>query len=126
MRKATSFVLAVCLLFSVATISGAASDNNDNTFYYGETEITVEGTDLSYAEMKEIADYVAGADHASTCGLMCTVFGHNTTDATVKEITHNVYTTAPKCVQKVYTVTTCSRCDYIDKELLMTTRVHCH
>lgn len=129
MKKLLSFVLAVCLMFSVTSIASAASDISDNVFYYGETEIIVEGNDLSYAEMKEIADYIASIDsldHASPAGLICSIFGHNLTASTAIEITHNVYTTAPKCVEKQYTVETCSRCDYIEKTLLNSYRIQCH
>ena len=80
--------------------------------------------------MKEIADFVAGVDnseHVAPVGLLCSIFGHKVTESTAKEITHNVYSTAPKCVEKVYTVKTCSRCDdYIETELISSIRIYCH
>ncbi len=128
MKKVISFVMAVCLMFSVAVIASATS-GNENIFYYGETEITVEGNDLTYEEMKEIADFVAGVDnseHVAPVGLLCSIFGHKITESTVIEITHNVYSTAPRCVEKQYMVKSCSRCDYIVKTLLNSYRVNCH
>lgn len=128
MKKIVSIIMAMCFVFALACVAGA-SDVNSNTFYYGDKEIIVEGQSLSYEEMKEIADYVAGEnsdDGISVCGLTCTLLGHKISESTVKEITHNVYSTAPKCVQKTYTVKTCSRCDYIEKELITSKRVNCH
>ena len=129
MKKIIALVLASCLMFSAVSFATAASDDSNNVFCYGEKEITVEGTDLSYDEMKAIADYIAGeenSDGISTHGLTCTIFGHKITESAVKEITHNVYNAAPKCVERLYSVKTCSRCDYIEKELLSSYRIHCH
>lgn len=129
MKKFVSFILAVCLMFSLTSIVGATNDNGDNVFYYDGKEITVEGDDLSYAEMQRIADYIAKdseSENAHTYGLICSIFGHNITESTAIEVTHNVYTASPKCVQKKYAVKICSRCDYTEKTLVSTTRIDCH
>lgn len=128
MKKIVSMIMAVCLISAFTCVAGAA-DVDSNIFYYGDKEIVVEGENLSHEEMKAIADFVAeGNDSgdASTYGLMCSLFGHNIEETTAREITHNVYSTAPKCVEKTYKVRTCSRCDHIEKELIYSKRVNCH
>ncbi len=128
MKKIVSMLMAICLVCALSCVAGAANVNS-NIFYYGDKEIIVEGQDLSYEEMKEIADYIAGENNnggISAKGLTCSLFGHNISESTVKEITHNVYSTAPKCVKKTYKVRSCSRCDYIEKELISSVRVNCH
>lgn len=130
MKKFISLIMAISLVFSIACIASAAeNDTNANVFYYGEKEIIVEGQDLSYTQMKKVADYVAG-EHSlgdiSVKGISCSLFGHKITKSSVTEITHNVYSTSPKCVEKIYKVSSCSKCDYIDKTLERTTRIRCH
>lgn len=138
MKKALSLVLAAGLIVSsMAFGSSAYESENSNVFYYGDKEIIIEGENLSQSEMQSIADYIAGYDEhqasaddgdVSPCGLAC-LFGHNIKTSYATEITHNVYTTSPKCVKKVYTVKTCTRssCDYIEKTLDRSSRISsCH
>ena len=119
------------------------ADNPSNltimVFYYPDKEITVENDDgLDYETMQFIADSIAYGDlphlenpsHvAMPANILCTLFGHDLTTSTVSEVTHNVYTTSPKCVRKIYDVTTCTRsgCDYFEKTLISSKRISsCH
>lgn len=134
MKKIISVILASCFVFLLSPFASAASIDDTNVFYYEDSEIIIEGEHLNYDEMKRIADYISGdlsienntADSSSVYGLMCTLFGHNIEKSTAKEISHNVYSTAPKCLEKTYEVKTCSRCDYIEKTLISSKRINCH
>jgi hypothetical protein len=86
--------------------------------------------------MERIASYIA-KDNPSTPkilddpenpdNIICDIFGHNLTTTTAVEVTHNVYTTSPKCVRKTYNGEYCTRCDYINKTLKSSVRIStCH
>lgn len=131
MKRTISLLSIICLLFCIFTLSSSAADNKTNTFIYGEKEITVENSELSYEEMKAIADVVAGVKSESQTnarGILC-VFGHKISTSTVTETIHNAYTTTPKCIENIYDVESCTRssCDYIVKTLIDSTRIAtCH
>lgn len=131
MKRIISILSAVCLLMCGFVFSSSAADTGAYTFIYDDREITVESTDLSYEEMKAVADAVAGVEQeseVSTCGILC-IFGHKISTSTVTETIHNAYTTTPKCIRNIYDVESCTRsnCDYIVKTLIDSTRIaSCH
>lgn len=131
MKKYISFVMAMCLLICGVSLESSAASLESNLFTYGDTEITVEGADLSYEQMQKIADHIAGAENGSevsTYGILC-IFGHKLTTSTVIKITHNAYTTTPKCIKYLYDVQSCTRssCDYVDETLISSHRTAtCH
>ena len=131
MKKTISLFLIICLLVCMFSISSSATDNGTNIFIYGEKEIIVENTELSYEEMKAIADVVAGIEsepQSNARGILC-IFGHKIATSEVTEITHNAYTTTPKCIKNIYDVEYCTRdnCDYIEETLITSTRIAtCH
>ena len=129
MKRIISLMSIVCLLMCGFSMSSSASENN--TFIYDNKEITVENTELSYEEMKAIADAVAGVEsenNVNARGILC-IFGHKLTTSSVTEITHNAYTTTPKCIENKYLVESCTResCDYINETLISSMRIAtCH
>lgn len=131
MKKFISVMTVVALLVCGTVLNTSASDTSATTFIYEEKEIIVENSDLSYDEKKVVADYVAEVapeSDVSTCGILC-IFGHKLTTSTVTEITHNAYSTTPKCLQSIYQVESCTRdsCDYIEKTLISSRRIStCH
>lgn len=133
MKKTVSFIMAMCLLICGCSLTGSAADAKSNVFYYKDNtvEVTVLGDDISYDKMKQIADCVAGVeddDGVSECGIAC-IFGHKLETTTSTSVTHNAYTTSPKCVKNTYSVEYCTRssCDYSSKTLISSTRIAtCH
>lgn len=132
MKKVITIIMSFCLTVCGISIGSSAADKQDNVFYYdNDTEIVVEGNDLSYEEMQAIADYVATDsvdDGISTRGIAC-IFGHKLTTSYATETQHNAYSSSPKCLVRKYKVQTCSRssCDYINKELVDSYRTSsCH
>jgi hypothetical protein len=142
MKRIIGLVLIISTLLVCSSSFIYADDLTDlhsMVFYYPGKEIIVENSDgLDYETMQFIADSIAYAgfpqlvnpSHAALpANILCTLFGHNLTTSTVIEVTHNVYTTSPKCVQKTYDVTTCTRssCDYFEKVLVSSKRISsCH
>ncbi len=58
--------------------------------------------------------------------ILCTLFGHKLTETTTTVITHNVYANAPRCLREDYNLSVCSRCDYVNQELIASHRIYCH
>lgn len=139
MKKALLSILSLILSITILQIICFAVSDEGTTFYYeNEKEITVFGNTLNYSQKKEIADYFA-YDNLSTChihnennisaSILCTLFGHQLTTTHVREISHNVYSESPKCVQSEYECTYCTRssCDYIENRLIYSVRIStCH
>ena len=129
MKKFVSFILTMSLVLSMLSFTIVAAVDTNNVFVYDNKEIAFYSDDLSYSEMKRIADCIADEDESggvSTLGILCTLLGHNLSTSYVKETVHSVYSTSPKCVVNQYTVQSCSRCDYIEKTLTDTMRITCH
>ncbi len=135
MKRIILLVLVACMLFSVNTLADSVNDEKAMTFYYEDREVIVESNGLTQEEMKRIADFIATDDNGysnhsgvETYGLAC-LFGHSLTTTYATEITHNAYTTSPKCLSNYYKVETCTRssCDYVKKSLVSSTRTaKCH
>ena len=142
MKKTICIIIAavsiVALSLSYQVFAEGGTEITE-TFYYEGKEITVTTSDeFSYEELQLIADQIAYGDltpsgglegHAINSNLFCVLFGHSIKTATAVEITHNVYTTSPKCVKNTYTVETCERsnCDYYVKTLKSSMRIStCH
>lgn len=140
MSKALRFIFISILLITFLSVFVYATQNSSYafTFYYGDREITIESAHDNEEEAKIIADYIAyditPTGYIETReeirrSLVCILFGHSIETYTAQEITHNVYTTSPKCVLKFYDVEICTResCDYIQKTLISSTRIsNCH
>jgi hypothetical protein len=60
-------------------------------------------------------------------GLAC-LFGHSITSGTKTETSHNVYSTNPRCVRRVYSISACTRsdCDYYSSTLISENSIACH
>lgn len=129
-------IVALSLSYQIFAESGTEITE---TFYYEGKEITVTTSDdFSYEELQTIADRIANGDlmpsskiegRSVKSNILCTLFGHSIKTATAVEVTHNAYTTSPKCLQKTYRVETCERtnCDYFVKTLISSKRIStCH
>lgn len=117
-------ILAVLFLSAVLAMSSFAVET------YGNGSVTVEfeeDTSFTEDEQKAIADMIINGtdDETSTYNILCTLFGHDTINESVSATRHKVYDESPRCLRKSYLVTTCSRCDYQELELVYETYVVC-
>ncbi len=128
MKKIIALIMAVVSIFSLVSISVYAEDAAEET-----VTVTVEDTDfIFYANTSEefrskfIAAYLNPEDDgAEAYGLTCTLFGHKLESSLVTSVTHKVYSSDPRCVQKTYNVETCTRCDYTSQTLISSTIISC-
>jgi len=129
--KITKIVLAIICCIALS-LSFSANTIVESEFYYPEKDITVifDTESVFSAEQKQfVADkIVSGAslidDGVSTYAL-CWLTGHDIVEEEVSVVTHNVYTSAPRCVREIYLVETCSKCDHLEYTLINTSPIFC-
>ena len=127
--KKVLFLFFAIIIAATLPLSVFASATSGNA--YTINGITVKfAIDSSFTaeEQMEIAQTVInGTDSSSatTYNLMCTLFGHKTTTETIGVIEHCVSATAPRCIETVQDVTTCSRCDYVTTDIISSNYIFC-
>lgn len=118
-----------CLILSINTY---AASSDIFSYDIGDTEIEVafdDNTMFTESQKQNIAEalvYGGNSDeHMQSRGLTCTLFGHKLTTETVSVTYHKRKATSPRCYVEYYSVDSCSRCDYINEELLSGVYVVC-
>ena len=128
--KIFKIILTTCLC-SLLSLTFFATESNDFKFYYSDMNITVTfnaNSQLSHAEMQRIANklvLVESSEESASTYRWCWLLGHDLTTETVEVIEHKVYATNPRCVKRLYTVETCSGCDYVNEVLEATSKLLC-
>jgi len=115
-----SVFLACFLCINVSAVS--------NQYFYEELNITIVFDDpsLDTRTQEHIANYlVYGASDATTFGLWCTLFGHSYEAYTATQITHGVRDTNPRCLEEIFKVQVCSRCEDTISELVASSYITC-
>ncbi len=141
MRKVLKTILTMCLLLSlvvVGTLNCFAVENDTQaeskifSYWLDNFEVQFDTNSTFSAEEQEaIANYLvnsednATTDEASTYGLICWISGHKLQTEVVVVIEHKVSATEPRCRKNVYDVSTCSRCDYVEEELIGSMMIDC-
>lgn len=132
MKKVASIVLVLAFLLGVMQIAAFAQGSvNDPVPTCCDSKVHVYIPDELSPEVRaKILAYMFGEEDSEPeqdRNILCTLFGHNYETTISYTVTHNVYTTSPKCVKKTYTTYTCSRCGHVETELTKTERIStCH
>ena len=127
MKRMIKFVSAILALLCF-TLAVSASGESSLTIVYPEQEITVEfaeDTAFSAEKRQMIADHIALNTPVIQSRAWCWLTGHDKTTETVIAIQHKAEATNPRCLRKVYLVTTCSKCDFYEEELYNTNYITC-
>ena len=124
-RRIFSFILAATMLlcmFAVQTNAAEATTQPHTDIYIENQEISEEtkARILEYYSVENPAD-----DGVATCGITCTLFGHDLETSTITQITHKVRTTSPRCLKKTYNYSACTRCDHETSTLLKSEYIIC-
>ncbi len=135
MRKILLIFAFAAVVMFLSITSLATHKTNEYVFNYNEIEVFVQGDNLDSDEAETIAQFLVNnliydtCDGGSSKSILCDLFGHklDISYALVRE--HNVSQTQPKCIEREYKVTRCTRssCDYIVQEVVRTTPLYsCH
>lgn len=124
-KKIAALIIAISTLICMMVIpANAAEDKTHN-----HVEIIIENENVSEeTKQKAIAFYTNGGeetDGATTYGVTCTLLGHKLETTNVVKVTHKARTTAPRCLQKTYNYSTCTRCDYETSTLVSSKYISC-
>lgn len=117
-----------CILFA---INGFALTADDNVYEFEAEDIVVkfeEDNDLSASQKQRIADYLVYggiSDSGAQTYAWCWLTGHDLTTHVVSVIRHKHSTLSPRCLEELYLVDTCSKCDYIKEELQGGAYIYC-
>ena len=126
MKRLICMLLTIVLLTSIATYS-IASD--EVIHQYGNISVVFESdTSFTVTKQQYIADMLVYGESDITIvqpRAWCWLTGHDKTTEYVTIITHKKYTTEPRCLEEVYEVTTCSKCDLYDMVLIASVDISC-
>ena len=122
----TALILALLLCFSAS----ANTTGNNTVTVDNYTIIFNEASTLTQDEMLRIAQARVNYNpeensETSTYGVMCNLFGHKTTTETISVIEHCVQEAQPRCLQTYEDLTVCSRCDYVEVDVLSSVHIFC-
>jgi hypothetical protein len=128
MKKIITLTIAILIsILSCVTVSAIKSEM---------TVITIDNVDVEFAANSSLTDeqklniaekLVLGNEYKSieSYGLACTLFGHKYTTENVTTIDHCVSSTQPRCLQSIWEVSICSRCDDTVETLSYQTYIYC-
>lgn len=120
--KLLSLVMAIVMMFTVLQMPASAEKAE-----YAEGEVTYIFEEGVSQEMQEriIAHFNGEESSDSSTYSLCDIFGHKIEYTNSIRVTHKVSATAPRCLQKDYTVEVCTRCDYTTEYLKTQDYIYC-
>lgn len=118
------------VLCAVLAINCTAFSIGDSTYNYviNDTEITIEfaaDSTLSADKQEQIAYHMAHGDDGASTYAWCWLTGHDIVVENVTLTEHKVYDLTPRCLRRIYSVETCTKCDHIEETLISQARIAC-
>ena len=125
----TTAIVIICLIMTMNIVS--ADSRQEIRIEYADEDITVVFDGVSSDDevlCQKIADHLVYGDNDNEVEPMslCWLFGHDITNSSVTVITHKARTHSPRCLEEVYDVQTCSKCDYYKEERIAAVYIVCH
>lgn len=124
-KKLLALIIAITMLTCIFVMPANAAE----TEAHEHIEIIIVNQNVSEeTKAKAIDFYTNGGEEqegTAAYGLTCTLLGHNLETTQVYKITHEVRSTAPRCLKKTYNYNTCTRCDYTESTLTSSTYIFC-
>ncbi|MBQ7335572.1 MAG: hypothetical protein IJW92_03760 [Clostridia bacterium] len=111
MKKRISILLVILVMLG-STIGVSADDQIGGVYEIDHvTVIFDENSQFSTDKQEVIANLLVHPEYGvAQANLICALFGHDNISETVVTITHKVNDTSPRCLQELFTVTSCNRC----------------
>lgn len=127
-KKFLALFLALTTLLALFVMPVGAEDTHN------DVEIVILNENISEEAKEKIINFYSNPNHEqeneddgiATCGLLCTIIGHDIDTSTVYTIKHKARATAPRCLRKTYSHEVCTRCDdYETSTLIGSTYINC-
>ena len=111
--KRLSIIVMVIVLTICATLNVSADEIIGNTYQIDNVTVIFDAdSQLSAEQQENIAQILVNPENGvSPANLICNIFGHKNTQEGVTTITHKAKASSPRCLQELFTITTCSRCN---------------
>ena len=125
MKKMLTIILCAFL-----AINCTAFSMGDSTYDYvvDDTHITVEfaaDSALSAEKQQQIANQMVYGDDGASTYAWCWLTGHNYVTESVIAIEHKARALSPRCIERIYTVETCTKCDHFEETLVSEVLIAC-
>ena len=104
----------MAVIITICATIGVSADTNAGNIYQTENVTVVFDADSQFSiEQQElIANLLVNPEYGvAKANLICNIFGHKNSQEGVTTITHKVSATSPRCLQELFTITMCSRCE---------------
>lgn len=124
--RVLSFILALSILavaFIIPVSATEAESTQDIEIIFLDENLPQETKDRIIAFYTENPD--GEADEVAPCNILCDLLGHKLETTNINSVTHKYRDTAPRCQQKIFKYTFCTRCDYEYSTLLSTQYIYC-
>ena len=123
-------ILTSILLCAVLAINCNAFSSGNSSYNYviDNTEITIEfslDSVLSAEKQQQVADQMVYGDDGASTYAWCWLTGHNYVTEAVTAVEHKVYALSPRCMERIYSVETCTKCDHFEETLISETLIPC-
>lgn len=111
--KKIGFIAIVLLLTFFSTIGTSADQTIGNVYQIENITVIFDAdSQLTTEQQESVAQLLVNPEYGVVqANLICDIFGHKTTMEGVTTITHKVKENSPRCLQELFTITTCSRCN---------------
>jgi len=118
------------ILCAILAINCTALTLGNNTYDYviEDTHITIEfanNSAFSAEKQQQIADQMVYGDDGASTYAWCWLTGHDYVTEGVTEIQHKARTLSPRCIERFYTVETCTKCDHFEETLVSEVLIAC-
>ena len=112
MKKVT-IILMVVALAVCSTFGVSADDATGNAYQIDNVTVIFDAdSQLSNEQQEMIALLLVNPEYGvAQANIICDIFGHKNTLEGVTTITHKVLAESPRCLEELFTITTCSRCN---------------
>ncbi|MBQ4274132.1 MAG: hypothetical protein IJB94_04085 [Clostridia bacterium] len=107
-------VVLMAVVITICATIGVSAESNVGNAYQIDNVTVIFDTDsqLSNEQQEVIANLLVNPEYGVVqANLICNIFGHKNTQEGVTTITHKVLAESPRCLQELFTITICSRCN---------------
>lgn len=131
MMKKIKFLIIplLCTIFAVNTL---ATTSNNYTYDVDNEVVEVsfkDNSSLTEEQKQNIVNVLVYGEEGDSSlqprGVWCTLFGHDLTTESVTVVHHKMKDTSPRCYKELYSVDSCSNCDYVYEELVSGVYIVC-
>ena len=125
--KRTILILLVIICMLSLCFHTSALESNSNTIVLDNMSIIISAdSSLTNEQIDQIINYFSAEPvDIQTYGLICNIFGHKNTTEIVTTITHRVNNSVPRCLNEVWELNICSRCENVDGTVINSYYIDC-